>query len=144
MPRVNQIQLRRDAAGTWTSVNPTLAAGEIGLETDTRLIKAGDGTTAWTSLPYITIADNAVTTAKILNANVTADKLASNAVTTAKITDLNVTEGKLAAGAVTTAKLNSAASIGLINSKSFMVQTTQPTTRPGGGTLVTGDVWIDY
>jgi predicted RecA/RadA family phage recombinase len=44
------------------------------------------------------IADNAITTAKILNANVTADKLAANAVTSAKITDANVTLAKLAAG----------------------------------------------
>ena len=54
-----QIQLRRGTAATWTSVNPTLAAGEIGLETDTQKIKIGDGTTAWTGLGYYnpTIAD---------------------------------------------------------------------------------------
>lgn len=64
MPRVNQIQLRRDTAANWTSVNPTLAAGEMGLETDTRLMKAGDGATAWTGLSYVAIPDGAVTTAK--------------------------------------------------------------------------------
>ena len=53
MPRVNQIQLRRDTAANWTSVNPVLAAGEIGFETNTRLMKAGDGTTAWATLPYV-------------------------------------------------------------------------------------------
>jgi hypothetical protein len=52
MPRVNQIQLRRDTAANWTSVNPTLAAGEVGFETDTKLNKVGDGTTAWTTLGY--------------------------------------------------------------------------------------------
>ncbi|KKL07037.1 hypothetical protein LCGC14_2590060, partial [marine sediment metagenome] len=30
-----QIQSRRDTAANWTSNNPTLAAGEIGIETDT-------------------------------------------------------------------------------------------------------------
>jgi hypothetical protein len=53
MPRVNQIQVRRDSAANWTSVNPTLAAGEIGFETNVGAIKLGDGTTAWTSLPYL-------------------------------------------------------------------------------------------
>lgn len=50
------------------------------------------------------IADDAVTTAKILDANVTAGKLASDAVTTEKILDANVTTAKIADGAVTVAK----------------------------------------
>ena len=48
-----RIQLRRDTAANFTSANPTLAAGELAYETDTRKIKAGDGSTAWTSLNYI-------------------------------------------------------------------------------------------
>ena len=47
-----QIQNRRGAAAAWTSANPVLASGEIGYETDTGLLKIGDGTTAWTSLAY--------------------------------------------------------------------------------------------
>lgn len=47
-----QIQLRNDTAANWTSANPTLAVGEIGIETDTDLFKLGDGATAWTSLGY--------------------------------------------------------------------------------------------
>jgi hypothetical protein len=47
-----KIQIRRDAAADWTSTNPTLAAGEIGFESDTNKFKIGDGTTAWTSLNY--------------------------------------------------------------------------------------------
>lgn len=47
-----QIQLRRDSAADWTSNDPTLAAGEIGLETDTGRFKIGNGSTAWTSLNY--------------------------------------------------------------------------------------------
>lgn len=47
-----QIQLRRDTAAAWTAANPTLAQGEVGLETDTQLHKVGDGSTAWNSLPY--------------------------------------------------------------------------------------------
>lgn len=46
------IQFRRDTAAAWTSENPTLAEGELGLETDTLLYKIGDGTTAWNALAY--------------------------------------------------------------------------------------------
>ena len=52
MARVSQIQVRRDTAATWTSVNPTLTLGEPGYESDTRKLKFGDGSTAWTGLPY--------------------------------------------------------------------------------------------
>lgn len=47
-----RLQNRRDTAANWTANNPTLAAGEIGLETDTAKYKMGDGTTAWNSLAY--------------------------------------------------------------------------------------------
>jgi hypothetical protein len=49
------IQIRRDTASDWTSANPTLAQGELALETDTLKLKAGDGTTAWTSLAYYSL-----------------------------------------------------------------------------------------
>jgi hypothetical protein len=47
-----RLQNRRDTAANWTANNPTLAAGEIGLETDTAKYKMGDGATAWNSLAY--------------------------------------------------------------------------------------------
>lgn len=47
-----KIQVRRDTAANWMSVNPTLSAGEWGFETDTGRVKIGDGTTAWTTLTY--------------------------------------------------------------------------------------------
>src|ERR1035437_4592527 len=47
-----RIQLRRDTAANWTADNPVLAQTETGVETDTSKFKFGDGTTAWTSLPY--------------------------------------------------------------------------------------------
>jgi hypothetical protein len=52
MAVVTQIQIRRGTAAQWTSTNPTLAAGEFGLETDTLKVKIGNGSTAWTSLAY--------------------------------------------------------------------------------------------
>lgn len=48
-----QIQLRRGTAAAWTAANPVLAEGELGIETDTAKIKAGDGSTAWVSLGYV-------------------------------------------------------------------------------------------
>lgn len=52
MARKALIQFRRDTAANWTSVNPILAAAEVGVETDTKKFKIGDGITAWASLPY--------------------------------------------------------------------------------------------
>ena len=37
------VQLRNDTAANWTTNNPTLALGEMGIETDTKRIKVGDG-----------------------------------------------------------------------------------------------------
>jgi Major tropism determinant N-terminal domain/Phage tail repeat like len=47
------IRLRSDTAANWTTCNPTLSAGELGLETDTRRLKLGTGSTAWAALAYL-------------------------------------------------------------------------------------------
>lgn len=47
-----QIQMRRGTASEWTSANPTLAQGEMGVEHDTGMFKIGDGSTEWNSLEY--------------------------------------------------------------------------------------------
>ncbi len=57
-----QIQLRRDTSSNWTTANPTLALGELGLETDGYKYKIGDGATAWTSLGYAELAGTDVFT----------------------------------------------------------------------------------
>jgi hypothetical protein len=51
MPFV-QLQFRRGPAAQWTSENSLLAAGEMGIESDTHLFKIGDGVTRWILLPY--------------------------------------------------------------------------------------------
>jgi hypothetical protein len=43
---------RYDTAANWTAANPTLLAGEIGIESDTNKWKVGTGSAAWTSLGY--------------------------------------------------------------------------------------------
>ena len=50
----NIIKPRRDTAANWASVNPTLAAGEIGYDSTNKQFKMGTGSTAWTSLPFST------------------------------------------------------------------------------------------
>lgn len=85
-----QLQLRRGTAATWTSANPTLAAGEMAFETDTSKFKLGDGATTWASLAYggltgpagpskpptgwidVTLATTPVLTGNTAAANVTA------------------------------------------------------------------------
>lgn len=52
MPAQTVIKLRRGTASQWTTANPVLAAGEMGVETDTNKSKYGNGSTAWASLPY--------------------------------------------------------------------------------------------
>ncbi len=47
-----QIQFRRGLANEWTSINPILAEGEMGIETDTDLFKLGNGILNWNDLPY--------------------------------------------------------------------------------------------
>jgi hypothetical protein len=57
MSTIAQIQLRTDTAAAWTAANPTLLSGEMGIESDTRKIKVGTGSTAWNALPYYSFAD---------------------------------------------------------------------------------------
>lgn len=89
-----QFQLRRGLASEWTSVNPILASGEMGLETDTYKVKVGDGVLNWNDLPYgigqadlqaVTLAGNTTNTA----ISITNSAVSSNSVTGA----LTVTGG---------------------------------------------------
>jgi hypothetical protein len=47
------IQLRSDTANNWSAANPILAAGEPGFESDTGILKIGNGSTAWSGLDAI-------------------------------------------------------------------------------------------
>lgn len=46
------IQQRSGTAAEWTTADPVLAEGEMGVELDTLKFKIGDGVTAWTGLEY--------------------------------------------------------------------------------------------
>lgn len=101
-----RLLIRRDTAANWTSVNPTLAAGELGGETDTGKLKLGNGSTAWTGLSYIsgvtsingqtgvvtgvvTTSDTGTVTSTMIadGTIVNADISASAAINTTKITN---------------------------------------------------------
>jgi hypothetical protein len=47
-----RIQVRRGTSSEWTTANPILAAGEMGVETNTNKFKFGNGTDSWTALSY--------------------------------------------------------------------------------------------
>ena len=53
----NRIQQRRDTSNRWSEVNPILSEGEMGLETDTRKAKMGNGIDNWNNLPYIQVSN---------------------------------------------------------------------------------------
>lgn len=47
-----KIQIRNDTANAWKTNNPVMLKGEMGVETDTRKFKFGDGVSTWTELDY--------------------------------------------------------------------------------------------
>ena len=51
------LQIRQDSAADWLSRNPVLASGEYGLESNTFLLKIGDGVRDWAHLPYLNKLD---------------------------------------------------------------------------------------
>lgn len=51
--QIQQFQVRRGTAAEWSAANPVLLDGEQGLETDTRKVKIGDGSTHWADLEYL-------------------------------------------------------------------------------------------
>lgn len=64
-----RICLRNDTKEAWRSANPVLLKGEIGIETDTRLFKFGDGTKAWNELKYADTEHAVLKTASPTNAD---------------------------------------------------------------------------
>ena len=111
MPAQTVIKLRRGTAAQWSSANPVLAAGEIGLETDTLRTKYGNGTSTWTALSY-SVADASGTSSvdwtSVLNKPATfppsthTHLLADVTDVTASASELNILDG----ATLTTTELN--------------------------------------
>lgn len=51
-PPYYTVKFRRDTARRWFGLNPLLAEGEPGFETDTGRVKIGDGSKKWRDLEY--------------------------------------------------------------------------------------------
>ena len=105
-----QIQFRRGLAAAWTSADPTLAAGELAIETDTDFYKIGDGSTAWTSLDYSSLpAGSAPINNPTFTGTVTIPDLVVNGTTstinstTLTVDDKNIELGSVASPSDTTA-----------------------------------------
>ena len=88
MPRNALVQVRRDTAANWVSVNPTLAAGEIGYESDTNLFKIGTGSTEWIFLNYAAVTTNSTST--LTNKTLTAPEETWSVLATAATGTVNV------------------------------------------------------
>ena len=92
---------RYDTAANWTAQNPTLLAGEIGIESDTKRWKVGTGSTAWTSLLYSNGG-----TYPLVNADIAAGA----AIVDTKLATI-ATAGKVSNSATTAASANTASAI---------------------------------
>ena len=62
---MTQIKLRRDTSANFASSNPILGNGEPAYETDTKKLKIGDGTTAYTQLEYFSAGGSTNITATL-------------------------------------------------------------------------------
>lgn len=91
------LQIRHDTASNWLTRNPVLAQGEYGLESNTFLIKVGDGVRDWEHLPYLNklnatyfkqLEDGSLTFSdSFLNTIQTLEAAAGQAITNLTITD---------------------------------------------------------
>lgn len=52
---VTKIVTRNDTAENWSTKNPVLLKGEMGIEIDTQKIKIGDGVATWSALTYANV-----------------------------------------------------------------------------------------
>lgn len=68
-------KFRRGSSKDWHDVNPILAEGEPGVETDTLKLKIGNGVLAWRDLPYLTGAPSEPESIFIYNAILTVEDL---------------------------------------------------------------------
>ena len=119
---------RYDTAANWTGQNPTLLAGEIGIESDTKKWKLGTGATAWTSLAYaiggtypIVNADIAAGAAiaysklaTLTSGNIVLGSAANVATSTAVTGDVTISNTgvtAIASGVIVNADINASAAI---------------------------------
>ena len=122
---------RYDTAANWTVANPTLLAGEIGVESDTSKIKIGTGSTAWNSLAYQPWA----TTPIPVNAGGTGQTTYSNGQLLIGKTDGTLAKATLTAGTgITITNGDGSVSIASSGGTVTSVTGTSPIASTGGAT----------
>lgn len=128
MPRSVLIEFRRDTAAHWTATNPTLAAGEPGYETDTGLLKIGDGVTAWAGLAYFSAAGG-----------VTSLDTITGAITLVAGANVTISDNSPAAGQITIAATPGAGGFSVVDYVEFTASVNITATTEGTAqTVVTG------
>lgn len=143
-----RMKLRQGTAGTWAALNPVLLAGEPGYETDTKRLRIGDGVTAFTSLPFITVDAAAYQPASakltaLAALTLAADKLIYAIGTdTLATSDLTTFARTLLAG-VDAAAMRTTLGLGDMSTKDDVAIADIDTTgTPSGNTILYGDgVW---
>lgn len=55
-----RVETKIDTSVSWRQNNPTLLNGELGIESDTCMVKIGDGVTAWNDLDSYTNAGQSI------------------------------------------------------------------------------------
>ena len=132
-----RIQIRRDTSTNWTLNNPVLAIGEPGLETDTQIVKYGDGVTSWNNLPYANLNSLADFTTADLKEN-TANLYYTNARVYSNVLNLGIfaTNSQLSLYA-TNAQLGTYATNAQVASFATNAQLTLYTTKAQAGNFAT-------
>jgi hypothetical protein len=149
---ITKIQIRRDTASNWSSVNPALAPGEFGYETDYGRLKIGKADSAgnpieWNSLPYF--SDGGQKGAVVLSDLLDTDVLSVNPGQYLKwdgtewipgdpVTGVNSKTGDVNLDAADVDAYTKAQTDALISGISFPV--TSVNTKTGAVTLAAGDV----
>jgi hypothetical protein len=118
-----RIQNRRGTAAQWTAANPTLAAGELGFETDTNKFKIGDGTNLWANLDYFIDANSTVNPSfgsSITFEGATADAYETTLAVTDPTADRTITLPNVTGTVITTGNLSDITDIGVFTSTIVM------------------------
>ena len=97
------IQLRRDTLANWTTNNPVLAEGELGVELVSNKFKVGNGTSTWTALSYAG-SIGTVTSVAALTLGTTGTDVSSTVATgtTTPVITLNIPDASATARGVLT------------------------------------------
>lgn len=103
-----RIQLRNDTAENWTTANPVLLKGEMGVEIDTGKTKIGNGTDDWKTLKYSGVDEDTIKgiidnnrsafTEVVPNEGESDDQALARAITTPKKGDMAVVVREFVSG----------------------------------------------